>query len=34
MMFDALTEMSLPWSEIHVFQVDERVAPDGPRHGT
>jgi 6-phosphogluconolactonase/glucosamine-6-phosphate isomerase/deaminase len=29
MMFDALTEMSLPWSEIHVFQVDERVAPDG-----
>jgi 6-phosphogluconolactonase len=28
-MFAALAGESLPWSQIHVFQVDERVAPDG-----
>ncbi len=25
----ALSELSLPWDSVHVFQVDERVAPDG-----
>lgn len=29
MMFDALAAMDLPWAAVHVFQVDERVAPDG-----
>ena len=29
LMFDDLAEMDLPWSAVHVFQVDERVAPDG-----
>jgi 6-phosphogluconolactonase/glucosamine-6-phosphate isomerase/deaminase len=28
-MFAALAEVDLPWSKITVFQVDERVAPDG-----
>jgi 6-phosphogluconolactonase len=28
-MLDALALQSLPWDRIHVFQVDERVAPDG-----
>jgi 6-phosphogluconolactonase len=28
-MFDALSERKLPWEAVHVFQVDERVAPDG-----
>jgi 6-phosphogluconolactonase len=28
-MFDALAERKLPWDAVHVFQVDERVAPDG-----
>lgn len=28
-MFEALAGRHLPWSSIHVFQVDERVAPDG-----
>ena len=28
-MFAALAELDLPWGQIHVFQVDERVAPDG-----
>lgn len=28
-MFDALTQMDLPWEHVHLFQVDERVAPDG-----
>ncbi|MCU1401434.1 MAG: pgl pgi [Acidimicrobiales bacterium] len=28
-MFDDLAAMDLPWSAVHVFQVDERVAPDG-----
>ena len=29
LMLDALALQSLPWDRIHVFQVDERVAPDG-----
>lgn len=29
LMFDDLATMDLPWSSVHVFQVDERVAPDG-----
>ena len=29
LMFDDLAAMDLPWSSVHVFQVDERVAPDG-----
>lgn len=28
-MFAALARLPLPWTQIHVFQVDERVAPDG-----
>jgi 6-phosphogluconolactonase len=28
-MFDGLAALALPWEAIHVFQVDERVAPDG-----
>jgi 6-phosphogluconolactonase len=28
-MFDALAERSLPWTAVHLFQVDERVAPAG-----
>ena len=28
-MFDRLGEMDLDWDHIDVFQVDERVAPDG-----
>ena len=28
-MFAALAERPLPWTEVHLFQVDERVAPDG-----
>ena len=28
-MFASLSRLALPWSSIHVFQVDERVAPDG-----
>jgi len=28
-MFDDLAGMDLPWSAVHVYQVDERVAPDG-----
>ncbi len=28
-MFDALTHMDVPWHDVHLFQVDERVAPDG-----
>jgi len=28
-MFAALARLDLPWSKVHVFQVDERVAPDG-----
>ena len=27
-MFDVLTTLQLPWSQVIVFQVDERVAPD------
>ena len=28
-MLERLTELDLPWTDIHVFQVDEREAPDG-----
>ena len=28
-MLEALALISLPWQHVHVFQVDERVAPDG-----
>jgi len=28
-MFSALAAMPLPWSSIHIWQVDERLAPDG-----
>jgi 6-phosphogluconolactonase len=28
-MFETLAGLPLPWSEIHVWQVDERVAPAG-----
>jgi 6-phosphogluconolactonase len=28
-MFDALATQAVPWAAVQVFQVDERVAPDG-----
>jgi 6-phosphogluconolactonase/glucosamine-6-phosphate isomerase/deaminase len=28
-MIDALVELDVPWSQIEVWQVDERIAPDG-----
>jgi 6-phosphogluconolactonase len=28
-MFAALATLALPWDRVHVWQVDERVAPDG-----
>ena len=28
-MFRRLAAIDLPWSAVHVFQIDERVAPDG-----
>lgn len=28
-MFAALSRLTLPWEQVHIFQVDERVAPDG-----
>jgi 6-phosphogluconolactonase len=28
-MLRALAELDVPWPAVHVFQVDERVAPDG-----
>lgn len=28
-MFAALAELEVPWRDVTVFQVDERVAPDG-----
>lgn len=28
-MFDELTQLRVPWEHVHLFQVDERVAPDG-----
>ncbi len=28
-MFAELARLDLPWLQVHVFQVDERVAPDG-----
>lgn len=30
-MLHALRSEDLPWSRVHVYQVDERVAPDGHR---
>jgi 6-phosphogluconolactonase len=27
--FDALTQLDVPWQQVHVLQVDERIAPDG-----
>ena len=27
--FDRLADATLPWSEVHLWQVDERIAPDG-----
>ncbi len=29
-MFEMLGRQSIDWSKVHVFQVDERLAPDGP----
>ena len=28
-MFVALADLRLPWADVHVWQVDERIAPDG-----
>ena len=28
-MFEALATLPVPWDQVHVWQVDERVAPDG-----
>ena len=28
-MFAELARLDLPWPQVHVFEVDERVAPDG-----
>jgi 6-phosphogluconolactonase len=28
-MFRALADLDVPWPKLHIFQVDERVAPDG-----
>ncbi len=28
-MFEALAEMTIPWGEVDLFQVDERIAPTG-----
>jgi 6-phosphogluconolactonase len=28
-LFAALAELEMPWSDVHVFQVDERIAPLG-----
>ena len=28
-MLERLVELALPWDGVHVFQLDERVAPDG-----
>jgi len=29
LMFDDLVAADLPWASVHLFQVDERIAPDG-----
>jgi 6-phosphogluconolactonase len=29
LMLARLAELDVPWAQVHVFQVDERVAPDG-----
>jgi 6-phosphogluconolactonase len=31
MMLRGLAEVTLPWDKIHIFQVDERIAPDGDK---
>jgi 6-phosphogluconolactonase/glucosamine-6-phosphate isomerase/deaminase len=31
-MFEALAAMSLPWSQVEIYQVDERVAPTASPH--
>lgn len=28
-LFEELAKLDVPWSAVHVFQVDERLAPDG-----
>ena len=28
-MFGTLATLPVPWSAVHIWQVDERVAPDG-----
>lgn len=28
-MFEHLSQQDVPWSQVHLFQVDERFAPDG-----
>lgn len=28
-MFDYLAQQDVPWPHVHLFQVDERIAPDG-----
>ncbi|MBT4890162.1 MAG: 6-phosphogluconolactonase [Rhodospirillales bacterium] len=28
-LFQRLSTLTLPWDKVHIFQVDERVAPDG-----
>jgi 6-phosphogluconolactonase len=28
-MFEEMSRLQLPWAQTHIFQVDERVAPDG-----
>ena len=28
-MFRRLSDIDLPWDKVHLFQIDERVAPDG-----
>jgi 6-phosphogluconolactonase len=28
-MFDELAKLDMPWADVELFQVDERVAPDG-----
>jgi 6-phosphogluconolactonase len=30
-MFERLAALGLPWEHVHVWQVDERVAPDGDK---
>ncbi len=32
LMFDVLATIDLPWKQVELYQVDERVAPDGDQH--